>query len=155
MAEKRDWNVGLNAKGLEKSVSEEQARRICTTQGAHSMFIIDAHHGPFVTHEDGSIKMHLIIDGAELIPVEHEDRVRTFMRALYLARPDQFGQEAFEEASPGDVPLDSAAAGLDALVEKDPESGEPLGIWDGSNEPSPEEDPAAEPNVVAFSGKGQ
>lgn len=118
MAEKRDWNVGLNAKGLEGSVSEEQARRMCLSQGQTSMFIIEAHHGPYVTNEDGSIKMSLIIDQAELVPAEQEERTRRFKRALYLARPDQFGQAAFDGATAGEPTIEDTAAGIDAATEE-------------------------------------
>lgn len=154
MAEKRDYNVSLNSKGLEASVSEDQARRICNTQGQHSLFLIDAHHGPYVTNEDGTIKMNLIIDGAELVPVEHEDRVRRFMRALYLARPDQFGQQAFETDEDGPT-VDDAAAQVDALVETD-EDGTVLGVWDPESPdaaagpwPGDPDFPEAESNVVS------
>lgn len=128
MAESRNFNASLNAKGLDGAVTEEQARRMCATQGSSSLFIIEAHHGKLVTDEDGTQRIHLVADTVELIPDEHEDRVRTFMRALYMARPDQYGQAAFETPGDGEVPLDTAAADLDALVETDGE-GEVTGVW--------------------------
>lgn len=175
MAEKRKYNSGMNAKGLENSVSEDQARHMATHQGHTYVFIVEAHSGPKVVGEDGSEKVSLIPDLVELVPTEHEGRVRTFMRALYLTRPDQFGQQAFEEATPGERDVDAAAGDLDAVVEKDPASGEPIGIWDGSDaEPCPfpgcilagphdgdhnvPEDPTTDTgdggSVVEFSGKG-
>jgi hypothetical protein len=172
MAEKRKYNSGMNAKGLENSVSEDQARHMATHQGHTYVFIVEAHSGPKVVGEDGSEKVSLIPDLVELVPAEHEARVRTFMRALYLTRPDQFGQAAFEEATPGERDVDAAAGGLDALVEKD-DSGAPIGIWDGSEDTA--ECPAPDCNlasghdgdhqsenkaddggsVVEFSGKGK
>lgn len=127
MAESRSFNASLNSKGLDQSVSEEQARRMCATQGQSSLFLIDAHHGKLVTDEDGTQRIHLIIDTAELVPTEHEDRVRRFMRALYLARPDQYGQAAFE-TSPDEPTVDDTASALDAVVETD-EDGNDTGIW--------------------------
>lgn len=176
MAEKRKYNAGLNAKGLEDSVTEDQARHMAHHQGNTYLFITQAHAGPKVVAEDGSEKVSLIPDLVELVPAEHEERIRRFHRALYLNRPDQFGQAAFEEATPGDVPLEAAAADVDALVETDGE-GKPTGIWtpdaeavpdlcdypgctadaghDGDHEVEPEEDPDAGGAVVEFSGKAK
>lgn len=134
MAEKRKFNAGLNAKGLEDSVSEDQARHMAHHQGHTYTFIVQAHSGPKVVAEDGSEKASLIADLVELVPAEHEERVRRFHRALYLTRPEQFGQAAFEEATPGERDVDAAAGDLDAIVEKD-ESGAPIGIWDGADGP--------------------
>lgn len=175
MAEKRDYNAKMNAKGLEKSVSEEQARHMALHQGSTYLFIVQAHAGPKVVDEDGSEKVSLIPDLVELIPEDHAERLRVYQRALYLARPDQFGQEAFETGK--DEPsLDAAAADVDALVERD-EEGEPTGIWEPDVEPSggdlcpapdcdledghdgdhriAKTDGSDEGTVVAFSGSGK
>ena len=172
MAESRAYNATLNSKGLDASVSEEQARRMCATQGSHSLFLIDAHHGKLVVDEDGTQRIHLIIDTAELVPTEHEDRVRRFMRALYLGRPDQYGQEAFEGTTGDEPTITDTAAALDAVVETDEEWTE-TGIWDpnqgaqnpgecaypgcvldighdGDHEYPPVDEPAPD-NVVSFS----
>jgi hypothetical protein len=172
MAEKRKYNAGLNAKGLEDSVSEDQARHMAHHQGNTYMFIVQAHSGPKVVAEDGSEKASLIPDLVELVPAEHEERIRRFHRALYLNRPDQFGQAAFEEATPSDVPLEAAAADVDALVETD-DKGEPTGIWTPDDEADRDSDPCPAPecdlpeghdgdhqnlhggNVVEFSGSGK
>lgn len=171
MAEKRKYNSGMNAKGLENSVSEDQARHMATHQGHTYVFIVEAHSGPKVVGEDGSEKVSLIPDLIELVPTEHEARVRTFMRALYLTRPDQFGQQAFEEATPGERDVESAAGDLDAIVEKD-DSGAAIGIWDGDEGtaecPAPDcnlasghdgdhqaENQTDGGSVVEFSGKGK
>lgn len=153
MAEKRSFNVGLNRKGLEAFVSEEQARHMVTTPGAHSVFIIEAHHGPYLTNEDGSITMSLIIDQVELIPDEQEDLVRRYQRALYLQRPDAYGQEAFDGATEGEPRVEDTARELESAVEKD-EAGNVIGIWDGdpveptdSTVPQPEDTPTTEAAV--------
>jgi hypothetical protein len=143
MAEKRKFNSKMNAKGLEKVVTEEQARHMAQHQGHTYTFIVQAHSGPKMVDEDGSEVVSLIPDLVELIPAEHEDRIHTFQRALYLARPEQFGQKAFEGTAEGEVPLDAAAAGVDALVERD-ESGALTGVWDGSTDGPLGGDPAAD-----------
>lgn len=164
MADKRNYNAKMNAKGLEQSVSEEQARHMALHQGATYLFIVQAHAGPKVVNEDGSEAVSLIPDLVELVPSEHAERIRKFQRALYLTRPDQFGQAAFEEATPGERDVDAIGADVEAVVETD-ESGEPTGIWSpDDDEPGPEdpealEDESSEPEpegdgqVVAFSGK--
>lgn len=134
MADKRRWNSHLNSKGLEQSVSEEQAREMCLHQGSAHVFIVQAHAGPKTVNEDGSEKVNLIPDHVELVPAEHAERLRRYQRALYLSRPDQFGQDAFEEATPGERDAESAAGDVDALVETDA-AGAPIGIWDGADGP--------------------
>lgn len=150
MAEKRDFNAKMNAKGLDKAVSEEQARHMAHHQGSTYLFIVQAHAGPKVVNEDGSEVVSLIPDLVELVPAEHEERLRRYQRALYLARPDQFGQEAFEEVGKNEPTVDDTAAEVDALVETD-EAGEPSGIWQPDDDATDE----AEGQVVAFSGKGK
>lgn len=130
MADKRNYNANLNARGLEKDVTDDQARAMCGNQGGHYLFVIEAHVGPKTIAEDGAERVSLVIDGAELVPTEHEDRVRDFKRALYLDRPGQHGQAAFEGAVPGDVDVDTAAAGLEAGIQRDT-TGDPMGTWDG------------------------
>lgn len=133
MADKRMFNAKLNAKGLEKSVTEDQARHMVSTQGQHSLFIVDARHAVITIAEDGTQAINLVADQVEYVPPAHEDRVRTFMRALYLARPEQYGQEAFETPKAGEVDTATAGAALDAVVERD-EKGEPTGVWDGDTD---------------------
>lgn len=128
MPEKRSHNASLAAKGLEASITEEQARAMCASQGRHSVLIVDARHATLTIAEDGTQRITLIAGQVELIPEEHTGRVRSFMRALYLARPEQHGQEAFEGAGADEPKVADAAAQLDALVERD-EDGEPTGIW--------------------------
>jgi len=176
MAEKRDWNAKMNAKGLEQTITEEQAKHMALHQGATYLFIVQAHSGPKVVNEDGSEKVNLIPDLVELIPAEHAERLRRYQRALYLTRPEQFGQQAFEEATPGERDVDAAVGDVEALVETD-DKGEPTGIWDPTSEvpADPEIDACDYPgcllesehdgdhvqapegsdegNVVAFSGK--
>lgn len=162
MADKRRFNSKMNPKGLENSVSEEQAGQMAHRQGSRYLFIVEAHVGSKVVDEDGSETVSLVPDLVELVPADQEGRTRDFMRALYLNRPDQFGQAAFEDAAAG-PPLDSAAAALDAVVERD-DAGQPTGVWDGDPDapadlPTPPEDEATpadgDENVVAFSGKGK
>lgn len=131
--ERRMFNATLNAKGLEKSVTEEQARGMVLSQGQHSLFIVDARHAVITIAEDGSQRINLIADQVEYVPSTHEDRVRTFMRALYLARPEQYGQEAFETPKDGEVDTATAAANLDAAVERN-DAGEVTGVWDGNTD---------------------
>jgi hypothetical protein len=169
MAEKRTYNAKMNAKGLEQSVSEDQARAMCLHQGSTHVFIVQAHAGPKTVDEDGSEKVNLIPDHVELVPAEHAERLRRYQRALYLSRPEQYGQEAFENAAPGERDAESAAGDVDALVETDA-TGEPTGIWTGDDEdavecPAPDcnlaeghdgdhqSENQPEGKVVAFSGK--
>lgn len=130
MADKRKFNAGLNSKGLDKFVTEEQARAMCVHQGSRYLFIIEAHAGPKVVDEDGSETVKLIADTVELVPEDHEERVREFKRALYLSRPEQYGQEAFEGATGNEPTVEQTAAQLDAAVEKDGD-GHVTGVWDG------------------------
>lgn len=130
MAERRDYNSKMNAKGLEAFVSEEQARHMTSHQGHRYLLIVEVHSGKKVVDEDGSETANLVPDLVELIPPEQEDRVRTFMRALYMSRPDQFGQQAFESLSDKEPTTDEAGAALDAAVELN-DDGEPTGMWDG------------------------
>lgn len=132
MAEKRKYLAGINRKGLDNSVTEEQARHMATHQGNTYLFIVAAHAGPKTVGEDGSENVSLIPDLVELVPAEHEARVRDLQRAFYLARPEQFGQAPFEGT--GDEPsVDSALQGTDAIIERD-EAGDPAGVWDGSTD---------------------
>lgn len=128
MADARMYNSKMNAKGLEKAVSEEQAKGMCLHQGSTYVFIVQAHAGPKTVNEDGSEVVSLIPDLVELVPEEHAERLRVFQRALYLARPGQYGQDAFETPSDDEPKVDDAAAQVDALVERD-DDGEPTGIW--------------------------
>lgn len=142
MSDKRQYNSKMNAKGLEASVSEEQARHMATHQGTTYVFLVQAHAGPKIVNEDGSEVVSLIPDLVELVPDAHAERIRELQRALYLARPDQFGQKAFETGETGPT-VDDAAASVDAVIERD-EDGNPVGIWDGT-EGSPG---TSESNVV-------
>jgi hypothetical protein len=154
MAEKRKYNSKINAKGLEKSVSEEQARHMASHQGHTYTFLVQAHAGPKTVEEDGSEIVSLIPDLVEMVPAEHEDRIHAFQRALYLARPEQFGQQAFEAASSGEQTIDQAAAGVDAIVERD-KDGEPVGVWDGNPDgplDPPADDAGDEPGGCDYPG---
>lgn len=156
MAEKRDYNSKMNSKGLEASVSEEQARGMCQNQGTRYLLLVEVHAGKKTVDEDGSETVNLIPDMVELVPSEHEDAVRTMMKSLYARRPAAQGQ-AVLEGTTGDGPTaDEAAAAL------------PGGEWDGNPDddscPSPGcdhqaghdgEHSAQDKNVVAFSGKGK
>lgn len=133
MAEKRDWNAKLNSKGLDKSVNEEQAKFMCLHQGSTHVFIVQAHAGPKTVNEDGSEVVNLIPDLVELVPEAHAERIRTFQRALYLERPEQFGQEAFDGAAQGEPDSATAGAAVDAVIERD-DTGAPTGIWSGDTD---------------------
>lgn len=148
MVDKRRYNAKLNAKGLEKVLTEEQAGAFCRNQGNGGIFIVQAHAGPKVVDEDGSETVNMVMDLVEFVPESHAERVREFQRALYLNRPEGFGQGAFEEATSGEPSLDTAAAQLDAAVERD-EKGDPTGVWDGDpDSPVTEKDGAAEVKVT-------
>lgn len=144
MADKRRYNSKMNAKGLENSVSEEQVGAMAHRQGSRYLFVVEAHVGSKVVDEDGSETVSLVPDLVELVPAEQEARVRDFMRALYLNRPDQIGQAAFEDAAQGPS-LESAAAGIDAAVERDGD-GQPTGVWDGN--PDAPADPPTPPEAM-------
>ena len=128
MADKRDWNAQLNAKGLEASVSEDQAREMCNHQGATYLFIVEATAGPKVVNVDGSQKINLIPGSVELVPDAHADTARRFMRALYIGRPDQFGQAAFDGATADEPTIDDTASALASAVTTD-DDGEVTGMW--------------------------
>lgn len=128
MADKRRFNSKMNAKGLEASVSESQAEHMANHQGQTYVFVVKAHSGPKLVEEDGSQVVSLIPDLVELVPAEHEQRLLDFQRALYLARPDQHGQEAFDGATPDEPTLEGSAAGIDAVV--DTSGAEPTFVGD-------------------------
>jgi hypothetical protein len=130
MAEKRKNNATMNSKGVEASVSDEQVGAMIARQGQTSLLLVEVTHGAYSNELDGSHRLALVPGQIELVPQEQEDRVRRFMRALYLARPDQFGQEAFDGATPGEPKLADTASDLDAVVETNDE-GEPTGVWTG------------------------
>lgn len=156
MVDKRRYNAKINAKGLEKVLTEEQAGQFCRNQGTGGLFIVRAHAGPKVVDEDGSETVNLIPDEVEFVPATHEDLVARFQRALYLARPDQFGQEAFEGATSGEPKVADTARELDAAVETDAE-GEPTGVWTGDPEaplPGDAADAAADPEGKGDDGLG-
>lgn len=133
MADARKYNSKLNSKGLEAAVSEDQARHMATHQGNTYVFLVQAHSGKKTVAEDGAEVVQLIPDLVELVPDEHAERIREFQRALYLARPDQFGQEAFDGAAGNEPTIAQTAAQIDAAVERD-ESGQPTGVWDGDTD---------------------
>jgi len=133
MTEKRDWNSKLLAKGLEQFVSEEQARGMAVHQGSRYLLLLEVHSGKKVVNEDGSQVVSLVADQVELVPADHENRVREFMRALYLNRPDQFGQAAFDGAAGDEPSVEQTAAQIDAAISRD-ESGDVAGVWDGNTD---------------------
>ena len=169
MADKRDWNAQLNAKGLEASVSEDQAREMCNHQGATYLFIVEATAGPKVVNVDGSQKINLIPGSVELVPDAHADTARRFMRALYIGRPDQFGQAAFDGATADEPTIEDTASAMSSAVTTD-DDGEVTGMWtpdtpgDAADGPWPGDEEYVAPdaqgddanpaggNVVAFSG---
>lgn len=168
MTDKRMFNSKLNAKGLEASVSEEQAKEMCRHQGATYLFIVEAQAGPKVVGIDGSEAVNLIPGSVELVPEEHAETARRFMRALYIGRPDQYGQTAFDGATADEPTVaDTASAMASAVVTDD--TGEVTGMWtpdtpaEAADDPWPgdedyvapdtqaEGDSPAGGNVVAFS----
>lgn len=128
MSDKRMWNSKLNSKGLEQSVSEEQAQEMCNHQGATYLFIVEATAGPKTVNVDGSQAVNLIPGSVELVPEEHAETARRFMRALYIGRPDQYGQTAFDGATTNEPTVaDTASAMASAVVTDD--TGEVTGMW--------------------------
>jgi ribosomal protein L12E/L44/L45/RPP1/RPP2 len=116
MAERRDHNASLNAKGLEDSVSDDAARRMIATQGQTSILIVEATHGPYKTDVDGSQRINLLPGAVALVPAEHEDKLRRVLRAIAL------------EVSPAET----FALDGDAEAPRVEESIEALGDdWDG------------------------
>lgn len=147
MADKRKFNSKLNAKGLEASVSEDQARHMAQHQGNTYVFLVQAHSGPKTVAEDGSEVVSLIPDLVELVPDAHAERIREFQRALYLNRPDQFGQAAFDGAAGDEPSVEQTAAQIDAAIERD-ESGAVAGVWDGDTDAPLSAVPDAGPEFV-------
>lgn len=172
MADKRMFNSKLTGKGLESTVSEEQAKVMVESQGASYLFLVKAHVGPYVTNEDGSKQVTLVNDIAEIVPAEHTQAIQEFLNALIRERPDPSG------ASPipwgGDSPTAAEAAG--AIPRGEEWDGNPdtapentgtcdypdctlASEHDGDHSPAEEtpeaEEPEADKNVVAFSGKSK
>jgi hypothetical protein len=88
-------------------------------------------HGPNL---DGKKRIDYVIESIEPVPAAHEDRVREFQRGLFLARPEVEGQAVLSgTAGESSDALETAAAGLDAAVERD-DDGQVTGIWDGDPE---------------------
>lgn len=118
MAEKRDHNAHLNAKGLEDSVTDEQAGAMIASRGAFSIFIVEAQHGPYVTNVDGSQKINLLPGAVALVPEEYEDKLRKLLRAIALeANPG----ETFALDGGGAVPkVEEAAADVPDAWTGDP-----------------------------------
>lgn len=142
MADKRQFNSQMMAKGLEASVSEDQAREMADNQGSRYLLLVQVHSGPKTIAEDGATRVQLIPDLVELVPAAHEGPIQNLMNALKAQRPEEAGQLAMQGLEAPD--LDEAAAG----------------VWDGNPdapvEPTPEDKATeqAEANVVQFSGKG-
>ena len=88
-------------------------------------------HGPNL---DGKRRIDYVIESIEPVPAEHEERVREFQRGLFLARPEQEGQATLAGTAGDNAgALESAAAGIEAAVEKD-DAGNVTGIWNGDTE---------------------
>ena len=128
--EKRGFLAKLNSKGLENSVSEDQARHMASHQGSRYMLVVEVHSGRKVIDEDGSETIHLIPDLVELVPPEHEDRVRKFQRALYMERPEQIGQRSIEGISDLEPTSEDVGGEIDAVTTDYPDPAE--GTWDGN-----------------------
>lgn len=107
MADKRDHNAHLNAKGLEDAVTDEQAGAMIATRGESSVFIVEAVHGPFVTNLDGSQKINLLPGAVALVPTKYEDKLRKLLRAIAL---EQNPGETFALDGDADVPKVEEAA---------------------------------------------
>lgn len=167
MAEQRKFNAHLNKKGLDNHITVDQAREMAQHQGRTYLFIVAARSGPKVVGEDGSEDVALIPDLVELVPAEHEERVRAVQRAFYMARPEQHGQAAFEAPGEGEQSVDSALDDLGAAVTTDEDAwgGDPDEPLDGSEarrlaavpdeapiNPSDDEDPPGEPEPCPFPG---
>jgi hypothetical protein len=155
MAEERSTNVTLNSKGMEAFVSDPLATHLFERPGERRLLLIEVHTNKRVLNENGTRRVHLSVDSAEVIPEEHETRFRDVMRALYLNRPDDFGQGRVpiegELAQDPDDALAAAAAPIEEEMPVGPgnEGGEdqPEG-WDGDTEPK---DPKGDEKVLAFS----
>lgn len=112
MAEKRMYNSKMNSKGLEGSVTEDQARDMADNQGTRYLLLVEVHSGSKTVAEDGAVQVQLVPDLVELVPDEHEAAIRTFMNALKAQRPEEAGQLALQGQEQPSV--DDAAAGLPA-----------------------------------------
>lgn len=84
MADKRDHNATMNSKGLDDSVSDDDARRMIHSQGATSILIVEVQHGKYATDVDGSQRINLIPGSVALVPQAHEDKLRRLLRAVAL-----------------------------------------------------------------------
>jgi hypothetical protein len=172
MAEERTTNVTLNAKGMEAYISDGLAEHLFGRPGERRLLLIEVHTNKRVLNENGTRRVHLSIDDAEVIPEEHETRFRDVMRALYLNRPDDSGQERMpiegEMAQKPEDALDAAAAPIEATEEPDADDDpapaktakgakgkaakateEPPEGWDGNTEP--ESGDESDSRVLSFS----
>lgn len=84
MAEKRDHNATMNQKGLDDSVTDDDARRMINSQGATSILIVEVQHGKYATDVDGSQRINLIPGSVALVPSAHEAKLRKLLRAIAL-----------------------------------------------------------------------
>lgn len=133
MAENRKHTAHINRKGLDATgVTEDHARQMASHLGGHTMLVVEARHHAVLTDAEGKQSVVLVLTNVEPVPAHLEDRVREFQRALYRQRPDQQGQAVLtgtaDETSP-----DDAAAGLDAVIERN-DDGEVAGVWDGNTD---------------------
>lgn len=130
MTESRKHTAHINRKGLDATgVTEDHARAMASHLGGHTMLIVEARHHAVLTDAEGKQSVVLVLTNVEPVPAHLEDRVRDFQRALYRQRPDQEGQAVLRGTADETSP-DDAAAGLDAVVERDAE-GNVTGVWDG------------------------
>lgn len=133
--EKRKYTAHINRKGLDATgVTEDHVRGMAARLGQSTMLIVEAKHLTATNDAEGNVVLALALQGVEPVPAEHDEMVRRFQRGLYMQRPEQQGQAVLAgTASDQEADVASAAAALDAVVERD-ESGAVTGVWDGNTD---------------------
>ena len=165
MSEERTHNVTLKAKGMEAFVSEDVAQHLFNRPGERRLMLIEVHTTKRELNENGTKRVMLSLDTAELIPEEFEVRFRDAMRALYLNREDETGQTHIpvdgETVQDRDSALDGAAAAIEETVESEPEDEDAAptedGEWSGDTDEESEGEQAEADIVVPidFSSKAK
>lgn len=137
----------IRSKGLDATgVTEDVARQMYATLGAHTMMVVEVQHVKHSDDADGQHSVELVITTAEPAQDERmENHLRELARGMYRTRPEVQGQEVLAGVVDGPGLADTITEGA-ALLDRD-ENGDVVGIWDGDTEEEPS-------NVVEFSNGG-
>lgn len=132
MSEARKFNAKIKGKGTDTTgYTEDHARAAAASLGGHTLAIVDLRAHTKQIDEDGNETVMLAIDQLEPVPEHMEEQVRELMRALYRQRPEVMGQDVLKGTADGPSPDDALTQAMSG-IERDEETGEPVGVWDGN-----------------------